>query len=342
MLANSNQRSSHFSHYYNILKDPQDPQVVELVRFSQSTPPKFLDKAFSQALFLNTLPVTVDAGAVVLAAAVFFDTPPVTPLLIEPITDFFVFVGGAISLSAAVSAPFFVPFFTTVDVLLSLDSDMILALRAGLVSEALLDVPAPVATAAFLPLADPAAELAVVDVEAVCFRGDAPGRVDRAFSAKLLKRLDTLLCFTGDEPATVLKPERDTSDLPPGVVRGKVRTLAEDGDSTLDLLVASASGAGWPRCFFLTGSESIALPRFSLSVCEASSLSAALAWMRTREERRVPYLICLGGRPDPDLDDDIVYEVAFEVWRATGVSFSGTGGGRETEAENAEGAGLDC
>lgn len=224
-----------------------------------------------QALFLNTLPVAVDAGAAVFAAAVFFDAPPpVTPLLMEPKTDFFVLIGGAISLSAALLALFAVPFFTTVDMLPSLDSDMILALRVGSAVEAPLAVPATVAVAAFLPLIDPPAELAVVEVEAVCFRGDAPGRVDRAFSAKLLKRLDALLFFTGDEkPATVLAPGREISDLPLGVVRGRVRTLAEDGESTLDFLVGSASGAGWPRCFFLTGSDSIALSKFSLLVRKA-------------------------------------------------------------------------
>lgn len=215
--------------------------------------------------------MAVEAVDAFFEAAVFFDTPPpVTPLLMVPMTDFLVLGGGAISLSTALVTPFVVPFFTTVDVLPSLDSDMILALRVVLAVAAPLIEPVPAALAGVLPRAGPPAELAVVEVEAVCFRGDAPGRVDRAFSARLLKRLDALLCFTGDDvPTTVLAPGREASDLPPGVVRGSVRTLAEAGDSTLEDLVGSASVTGWPRCFFLSCSGSSALPRFSLSVRNA-------------------------------------------------------------------------
>lgn len=123
--------------------------------------------------------------------------------------------------------------------LLSLDSLMPLTLRVVLDVAALVVVPA----AGFLPLADPPVELATVEVDAVCFRPVAAVRVDRAFSARLLKRLDELCCFVGDDgPATVLSPGRDMSGLPPGVLRGRVRILDDDGDSTLDAFVESAGG----------------------------------------------------------------------------------------------------
>lgn len=174
--------------------------------------------------------MAVEAGVFVdFAAAAFFAVPvPVTPLLIVPMTVLFVAGADAVSFVAA----FAVPFLTTVDVLLSLDSLMPLTLRAVLL------VVAPVA--GFLPLVDPPAELAVVEVDAVCFRP----AVDRAFPARLLKRLDELCCLTGDDgPATVLKPGR-VKDFPPGVVRGRVRILDDAGESTLDALVDSPGGGG--------------------------------------------------------------------------------------------------
>lgn len=186
--------------------------------------------------------MAVEAGVFVdFAAAAFFVVPaPATPLLIVPITVRFVAGAGAVSFVAAWAAlP--VPFLTTVDVLPSLDSLMPLTLRAVLDAAAL--VVAPVA--AFLPLADPPVELAAVEVDTVCFRPVAAVRVDRAFSARLLKRLDELCCFVGEDgPATVFRPGRDMKDLPPGVVRGRVRMLDDAGDSTLDALVDSAGGGG--------------------------------------------------------------------------------------------------
>lgn len=164
-----------------------------------------------------------------------------------PMTDLFVGDGGGISISPAPVAPVAVAFLTAAAVLPSLDTEMPLNLRVVLVVTAPLTVPvpAPVAVAAFLPLTDPPAELAVVDVEAVCFRGDAPGRVDRAFSARLLKMLDAPCCFTGDGvPATLLAPGRATSGLPPGVVRGRERTLGEAGERILGAFAGSASELG--------------------------------------------------------------------------------------------------
>lgn len=162
-----------------------------------------------------------------------------------PMTDLFVGDGGGISISPAPVAPVAVAFLTAAAVLPSLDTEMPLNLRVVLVVTAPLTVPAPVAVAAFLPLTDPPAELAVVDVEAVCFRGDAPGRVNRAFSARLLKMLDAPCCFTGDGvPATLLAPGRATSGLPPGVVRGRERTLGEAGERILGAFAGSASELG--------------------------------------------------------------------------------------------------
>lgn len=207
-------------------------------------------------------------------------------------------------MSAAPVAPFVVPFFTGADVLPSLDSEMLLNLRADLVVAAPLVVPVPVAAAAFLPLPDPPVELAVVEAEAVCFRPVAPVRVDRAFSARLLKRLDALCCFTGDVvPVVVPTPGRAISSLPPGVVRGRGRTLGEAGDNTLGGLAGSASRTGWPRCFFLGCSGLVASPWSFLLGLRAWSLSAALVRVRIREERRNSNLVCLGGRSGPDLDD---------------------------------------
>lgn len=127
--------------------------------------------------------------------------------------------------------------------LLSLDSLMPLTLRAVLDVASFVVAPA----AGFLPLADPPVELAAVDVDAVCFRPVAAVRVDRAFSARLLKRFDELCCFVGDfvgedGPATVARPGRDINGLPPGVVRGRVRTFDDAGDNTLDALAESAGG----------------------------------------------------------------------------------------------------
>lgn len=77
-----------------------------------------------QFLFRKTLPVAVEAG-VALVAAVFLILPaPVTPLLILLMTPVFLAGAGAAFFSAALA----VPFFTTVDVLLSLDSLMPLTL----------------------------------------------------------------------------------------------------------------------------------------------------------------------------------------------------------------------
>lgn len=148
--------------------------------------------------------------------------------------------------------------------LLSLDSLMPLTLRAVFEVASLV-----VAVAAgFLPLADPPVELAVVEVDAACFRPVAAVRVDRAFSARLLKRFDELCCFVGDfvgedGPATVDRPGLDNNGLPPGVVRGRVRALDDAGESTLDALAESAGG-GCFRVLFLGCSSSAGSVSFSL------------------------------------------------------------------------------
>lgn len=247
-----------------------------------------------QPLFLSTLPVAVEACAAFFATVPFFVAPaPVTPFLMVPMTVRFAGKGATPSLSEAAVVPFIGPFFTGADVLPSLDSETSLNLRTGLVVAAPLVESVPVAPAAFFPLADPLAELAVVEAEAVCFRAVAPVRVDRAFSAKLLKRLDALFCFTGDVwPAVVLAPGRETSGLPPGVVRGRGRTLGEDGDRT-----------GWLRCFFSGFSDSVGLSRFSLLVLNVRLLRGMLVRRPIREGRRDSNLVCLGARPGPDLDE---------------------------------------
>lgn len=99
---------------------------------------------------------------------------------------------------------------------------------------------------------------------------------DRAFSAQLLKRLDALLCFTGDFDAPAAfsgaAATRVRGGLPPGVGRGIDRTLVEAGERTLEALVASTSAAGLPRAFFLVACEPTAAPSFSLLLPEISSL----------------------------------------------------------------------
>jgi hypothetical protein len=156
----------------------------------------------SQALFLNTRPVVAGAGFA--AAAFLVAVAPATPLLIVPMTVFFV----AVPLVDAVfgTAPRAVAgFLTTVEVLPSLDSLTPLARRAVRVA-ALLDDEAAAVVAPFFVLA--AVDLAVPDVlepldelavdAFVAFRTVAAARVDRAFSTMLLSRFVALTVFVGD------------------------------------------------------------------------------------------------------------------------------------------------
>ena len=124
--------------------------------------------------------------------------PPVTPFLIVPIT-----VRLAVDVCVAplddVDAPAPTLFLTTVEVLPSLDSLLLLTLRAVRDGALFADEAAVVAVAALLVLvaggaafeAAPAAELAIEDV--VALRLVAATLVDRAFSTILLRMLLLLL-----------------------------------------------------------------------------------------------------------------------------------------------------
>lgn len=81
-------------------------------------------------------------------------------------------------------------FLATVDVLLSLNSLMSLNLRVVAAAADALVAPVADVVTGFLPLVEPIAELKVVALSFLLG--------DRAFSAQLPKRLDTLLCFAGD------------------------------------------------------------------------------------------------------------------------------------------------
>lgn len=128
-------------------------------------------------------------------------------------------------------------------------------------------VPAVDVVPAFLPVV-PVAELAVVDDEAAApfFLGD------RAFSAQLPKRLDTLLCFVGDFESpnafSAAEAGRILGGLLPGVGRAMVWMLLDAGERTLDALSALASVRG----LFLGASESPVSPP-SLLLPEISLLS---------------------------------------------------------------------
>lgn len=248
-------------------------------------------------LFRNTLPVAVEAG-VAFAAAVFFVVPPVTPLLIVPMT--LVFFAGA-------GAAFDAPSLTTVDVLLSLDSLMPLIRRAFAVTAPFV-VPVAGVVPGFLPRTVPVAELAVVDVEAFPRFPPASFLVERAFSAQLLKRLDVLLCFTGDFDGPVAFSGagvgRVSRGLPPGIGRGTERILADAGERTLEAFVASTSAAVVPRAFFLGTSKSAVAPPCSLPSPDISSLGMS-AHVVPWKDGVVSNLVLLGGRPGPGRDDAV-------------------------------------
>lgn len=127
---------------------------------------------------------------------------------------------------------------------------------------------------------------------------------DRAFSAQLPKRLDTLLCFIGDFAGPGVAPTaagcRTLGGLPPGVARGMVRMLVEAGERTLELLLISAPARG----FFLGASESVVSPLFSWPSPEISLLGTLV---RTRVDggEEIPNLVLLGGRPGPGREDAV-------------------------------------
>lgn len=110
--------------------------------------------------------------------------------------------------------------------------------------------------AAFLPFAAPVVELAVDDADGLPRCPVAPVRVDRAFSAQLLKRLVALICFTGDFNRSVASSGggrgRTLSAFAFGVARGRGRMLADDGDKALEFLATPASClmVGLLRTFF--------------------------------------------------------------------------------------------
>lgn len=80
-----------------IPRPPTTLKNVTSVRY-QPPPPEELGDQSVQLLFLNTLPVAVEACVFAdFAAAVFFDPVPATPLLIVPIMVLFVAGAGATS-----------------------------------------------------------------------------------------------------------------------------------------------------------------------------------------------------------------------------------------------------
>lgn len=146
-------------------------------------------------LFLKTLPVAVDAGAD-FATGVFLvvPVPPVTPLLMVPMTVLFAAAAGAAALVAV--PPRAVLFLITVDVLPSLDSLMPLTFRAVRVVVAFVGaVPAAPLLVLRVPLADVLADVLAVEVDVFIFRDVWATRVERAFSARLLRMFDALLFF---------------------------------------------------------------------------------------------------------------------------------------------------
>ena len=181
----------------------------------------------NQARFLNTLPVPVVLdGAPALTAGGFLVVPAATPFLMVPITVLFA-GGGAGGLGWAPGGAVIGRFLTTVEVLASLDSELLLALRA--VRVAGLDggweggaMDAAVVAARFLlaaidPVVVVVVELAVVEaVVVVVLRAAAAAaaaaavvvagavRVDRALSVMLFRML-------------VATP----APLPPGVITGR-------------------------------------------------------------------------------------------------------------------------
>lgn len=161
-------------------------------------------------------------------------------------------------------------------------------------------VPEAELTSGFLPRVEPVAELAVVDVDGLPRLLPASFRVDRAFSAKLLKRLEVLLCFTGDFVGPGAFSGRGVGrikiGLPAaGVGRGKGRTLADAGERTLEALLSTSV-----RDFFLGASGSIESPLLLLEP-EISPLNT-LAHMRPSNGRGATNLALLGGRPGPGRD----------------------------------------
>lgn len=121
------------------------------------------------------------------------------------------------------------------------------------------------------PFAVPAAELAAVDAAAAAAAPFFLG--DRAFSAQLPKRLDTLLCLVGDlaSPSafSAAGVGRTLGGFPPGVGRNMVWMLVDAGERTLAVL----SGLASVRGFFFGASDSTASPPFSLLLPEISLLN---------------------------------------------------------------------
>lgn len=148
----------------------------------------------------------------------------------------------------------------------------------------------------FLPLAEPVAELRIGIL--AFFIGD------RAFSAQLPKRLDTLLCFVGglERPGvfSIAAIDRALNDLLLGVGRDIVLLLAEDGERTLEALLASSP----VRSFFLGTSELFASLPFSLPSPEISRLRS-LALEQHGLGKDIPNLFLLGGRPGPGREDAV-------------------------------------
>lgn len=192
----------------------------------------------------------------------------------------------------------------------------------------------------FLPLVEPVAELADVkeDAFAPFFLGD------RAFSAQLPKRLETLLCFVGDfESPSAFSAAgvgRTLGGLPPGVGRDMDWILVDAGESTLDTLSALAS----VRAFFFGTSETSSPPPLPALLPEISLLRV-LASLRLRHQSwgERANLVLLGGLPGPGRDEFVAWDLADveDSARTRGLSFSGTGGRVDCDTA-CEGVGLPC
>lgn len=116
---------------------------------------------------------------------------------------------------------------------------------------------ATVVVAGFFSFVAPVVELAVAVAGWLPRFPVAAVRVDRAFSAQLLKRLVALICLTGEleRPGTSSGGGRGLPmiALAFGVARGRGHMLADDGDRALRFLAIPAScfKLGLLRTFFL-------------------------------------------------------------------------------------------
>lgn len=184
-----------------------------------------------KVLFLKLLPAAVVA-LVALLAAVFLATPaPVAPLLLGPKTPFLALADLAV-------------FRVTVLVLLAVDSLASLPLRSGLITGTPLVILCADVGTGFLVDIVMGAISAALGVVASTRLVPVSLRAERAFSAKLLKNLGVLNCFTGDLSGLRIFSAEGVGrilvkSLPPGVCFGKGRMFPDAGDRTVAVLADS-------------------------------------------------------------------------------------------------------